>query len=126
LPERDAATTAAPASPATAAPPAISGSFAFWAAVATPCAAFWAPVLTVSFAAFAVLRPFDADVERERVVDAEPERLVPLRLLRRAVEPFREVLLLRDEALLLRVPADFEDPPRLLLVLVCAIDLSSL
>jgi hypothetical protein len=86
-------------------------------------------VLTVSFAVFAVfavLLPFDADVERERVVDAEPERPVALRLLRRAVEPFREVLLPRDEALLLRVFVDFEDPPRLLLVLVCAIDLSSL
>jgi hypothetical protein len=108
--------TAAPARPATTAPPATSGTFAFWATVATPWAAFWAPVLTVSLAACAALRPSDADVERERLAGA--------RLLRRAVEPFRDVLLLREvllpraEAVLLRAFADLEDPLRLVLVLV--------
>jgi hypothetical protein len=83
----------------------------------------------VSFAVCAVLRPFDAD--RERL------RLAVVRLLRRALEPFgealraeafllrAEVLLLRAEALLLRLLDDFEEPPRLELVLVWAIDLSS-
>jgi hypothetical protein len=119
LPERAAAITAAPASPATAAPPASSGTFAFWAAVATPCAAFCAPELTASFAVCAVLRPLDADDERVR--------LAVLRLLRRALEPFGEALLLRAEAVLLRAEVlllrlfdDFEDPPRLELVLVWA------
>jgi hypothetical protein len=67
-------------------------------------------------------------------LDADDERLrlAVLRLLRRALEPFGEALLLRAEALLLRAEVlllrlfdDFEDPPRLELVLVWAIDLSS-
>src|SRR4051794_32444374 len=55
-----AAISPAPATPASAAPPASSGVFAFCAALATPEAALWAPLLTVSTAAragfcFAVL-----------------------------------------------------------------------
>jgi hypothetical protein len=113
----------------------------------TDSTAFCAPSLTVSFAdltvsfvdlpAFRALdEPFlavDDAFEREPLA-ARLERLesAPLRELARARvelpfdEPLLAVLLLRVPALLLRVPEDFEDEFRALLVLVCAIALSFL
>jgi hypothetical protein len=123
-PER-AAITAAPATPARAAPPAIIGTFAFWATVATPCAAFWAPVLTVSATPLPAERLLRDPVERARF---------PV-LLRAALEPLREAVLLREPDVL-REPADrldpddfvdpdgFVDPARFVLVLVWAMGLS--
>src|SRR3954466_2343764 len=69
-PDRVAAT--ATAAPATAAPPASSAVFAFFAALATPWAAFWAPELTLSLTdsrpLLVVLRPFREAVDRERLL----------------------------------------------------------
>src|SRR5947207_1003441 len=56
--------TTAPASPASAAPPAINGVFAFCAAVETPCAADWAPELTVPLTPAVAARPFGDWLER--------------------------------------------------------------
>src|SRR3954454_10384004 len=91
-PDRVAAT--ATAAPAAAAPPASSAVFAFFAALATPSAAFWAPELTLSLTAsrplLVVLRPFREAVDRERL-------LCLARWFERFWAEFRELLaVLRD------------------------------
>jgi hypothetical protein len=138
--DRDAAaTTAAPASPASAAPPAISGIFTWPATSPTDPTAFCAPSATVSLADAAVsladLPAFRAVEEvflafadafdRERLaVPLAPLELAPFREAVRGrvdapledplpVEPFRDVLFVR-------VPDDFEDELLFFVVFVCA------
>ena len=76
--------TAAPATPASAAPPVSRGVFAFFAKVATPWAAFWVPDVSVSLTASAPPLPFDEGRERfalrvrlalERLCDVLLERV---------------------------------------------------
>jgi hypothetical protein len=129
--DRDtAATTAAPASPASAAPPATSGIFAFSTTSPTPPAESCPALLAVPFADPPAFR---ADVLRADAEVLERERLLAVRLERLESAPFLELVparfgLLFDDPfrdpLLLRVPDDFEDAFRALLVLVCAMALS--
>ena len=124
--------TAAPATPARAAPPATSGTFAFSTAFEIP-PALCAPPEAVFLAAWA-LRPAD-DLARDRALG--PLRLDPVRrefeLLRREFELLRDALRdregldlgdpLRDvdfvrEVDFARLPEDLADVPRLVLVFV--------
>jgi hypothetical protein len=120
-----AAMTAAPATPARAAPPATSGTFAFSTAFEIP-PALRAPPEAVFLAAWA-LRPAD-DLARDRTLG--PLRLDPVRrefeLLRDALrdregldlgDPLRDVDFVR-EVDFARLPEDLADVPRLVLVFV--------
>jgi hypothetical protein len=105
-PDRDAtATTAAPASPANAAPPAISGTFTFSTTLPTPSAVFCAALLAVSFADRAVLRALEPALRaREDVLRADPRedtlRADPLEDVRADPEGFeRDLLVVRVERL---------------------------
>ena len=78
-----AVSTAAPATPASAAPPVSRGVFAFFAKVATPWAAVWVPDVSVSLTDSAGSLPFDVDRARpvvrvrpalDRLCDALLER----------------------------------------------------